>query len=52
MKIKLETRILGANELIAHNNRTTFSSQGILVINLMSSPGSGKTTILEKPFHD
>jgi hydrogenase nickel incorporation protein HypB len=48
MKIKLETRILGANELIAHNNRTTFSSQGILVINLMSSPGSGKTTILEK----
>lgn len=48
MKVKLETRILGANELIAHNNRTAFSSQGILVINLMSSPGSGKTTILEK----
>jgi len=48
MRISLETRLLGANELIAHNNRTTFSNQGILVINLMSSPGSGKTTILEK----
>ncbi|HOQ09958.1 MAG TPA: hydrogenase nickel incorporation protein HypB [Syntrophomonadaceae bacterium] len=48
MKVKLETRLLGANELIAHNNRTIFSNQGVLVINLMSSPGSGKTTILEK----
>jgi hydrogenase nickel incorporation protein HypB len=47
MKVKLESRLLGANELIAHNNRNMFSSRGILVINLMSSPGSGKTTILE-----
>lgn len=48
MKVKLETRILGANELLARKNRTVFDEQNLLVINLMSSPGSGKTTILER----
>ncbi|NLT19930.1 MAG: hydrogenase nickel incorporation protein HypB [Syntrophomonadaceae bacterium] len=48
MKVRLEHNILGANELLARKNRNIFSTQDLLVINLMSSPGSGKTTILEK----
>ena len=34
--------------MLARKNRGVFQSQGLLVINLMSSPGSGKTTLLEK----
>ncbi len=48
VKVRLEHNILGANELLARKNRNIFSTQDLLVINLMSSPGSGKTTILEK----
>lgn len=48
VKVRLEHNILGANELLARKNRNIFSAQDLLVINLMSSPGSGKTTILEK----
>lgn len=48
MKVKLESRILGANELMARKNQNLFNAQGILTVNLMSSPGSGKTTILER----
>lgn len=48
VQVRLESNLLGANDLLARKNRRTFSQQGMLVINLMSSPGSGKTTILEK----
>lgn len=47
VQVRLESNLLGANDLLARKNRRTFSQQGMLVINLMSSPGSGKTTILE-----
>lgn len=47
-QIKLGSNILGANEFMARQNRILFDKQGLLVINLMSSPGSGKTTILER----
>lgn len=47
-KVKLGSNILGANELIARKNRGIFHDKGILVFNFMSSPGSGKTTILER----
>ncbi len=48
VQVNMESNLLGANELLARRNRNTFNEQGLLVINLMSSPGSGKTTILEK----
>lgn len=48
VQIKLESQILGANDLIARRNSSRFQEKRILVINLMSSPGSGKTTLLEK----
>ncbi|MEQ8201533.1 MAG: hydrogenase nickel incorporation protein HypB [Syntrophomonadaceae bacterium] len=46
--INMETHLLGANELLARRNRNLFKDKNVLVINLMSSPGSGKTTILER----
>jgi hydrogenase nickel incorporation protein HypB len=44
--IKLETDILGANNLVAQSNRSHFESHGVIALNLVSSPGSGKTTLL------
>ncbi|MGC8491135.1 MAG: hydrogenase nickel incorporation protein HypB [Syntrophobacteraceae bacterium] len=40
--------ILQANERLASENRRRFDEAGIFVINLMSSPGAGKTSLLEK----
>ncbi len=48
VQVKLASSILGANDLIARKNRRNFQEQKILTINLMSSPGAGKTTILER----
>jgi len=48
VQINMETHLLGANELLAKRNRNLFQDKRVLVINLMSSPGSGKTTILER----
>jgi hydrogenase nickel incorporation protein HypB len=48
VQVNMETNLLGANELLARKNRSLFTRQGLLVVNLMSSPGSGKTTILER----
>ncbi|HPF44235.1 MAG TPA: hydrogenase nickel incorporation protein HypB [Syntrophomonadaceae bacterium] len=48
VQIKMTTHLLGANELLANKNRRLFEEKGMLVINLMSSPGAGKTTILER----
>ncbi len=39
--------LLAENDHQAAHNRQYFDSQGVLVINLMSSPGSGKTSLLE-----
>jgi len=47
-EVKVLTKILKANDMIAAENRALFDSYGICCINLMSSPGAGKTTLLEK----
>ena len=52
MKIKVATRILEANDRIALENRRLFDKAGLFVINLMSAPGAGKTSILEKTLLD
>ncbi|MDD7793552.1 hydrogenase nickel incorporation protein HypB [Clostridium sp. 'White wine YQ'] len=46
-KIKVLTNIFKANEELGSANREKFREKGIFAINLMSSPGSGKTSILE-----
>jgi len=48
MEIKVVRKILDANEKMADRNRSLFNDKGVFVINVMSSPGSGKTTILER----
>jgi hydrogenase nickel incorporation protein HypB len=48
MKISVVKNILEANQRIAEENRKRFSQEKLLVINLMSSPGAGKTSLLEK----
>lgn len=40
-------KILDKNDQEAHHNREHFNEYGVLAINLMSSPGSGKTALLE-----
>lgn len=48
MKISVVKNILEANERIAEENQRLFDSENVAVINLMSSPGSGKTSLLER----
>jgi hydrogenase nickel incorporation protein HypB len=48
MKIKINRKILEKNEDCAAANQKFFAKKNILCINMISSPGSGKTTTLEK----
>jgi len=48
VQVNMQSHILGANELLARKNRSLFGGNKVLALNLMSSPGSGKTTILER----
>jgi hydrogenase nickel incorporation protein HypB len=48
VKVKVVTQILEANDRIAEENRKLFDKSGIYVINIMSAPGAGKTSLLEK----
>jgi hydrogenase nickel incorporation protein HypB len=48
MKVSVVRNILEANERIAEQNKALFEENGIFVINLMSSPGAGKTSLLER----
>ena len=47
-EIKVVRRVLDVNEQMAGQNRKMFAEKGVFVLNVMSSPGSGKTTTLEK----
>ena len=46
--ITVERKVLEKNDSIASENRKVFSDNNIFVINMLSSPGAGKTTIIEK----
>lgn len=47
-EIKIVKKVLAVNDAIADQNRQFFAEKNIFVLNVMSSPGSGKTSILEK----
>jgi len=47
-KIKVMQKILDINDRIASELRNYLEKQGILYLNMMSSPGSGKTSLIEK----
>jgi len=46
--ITIERKILEKNDEVAKQNRELFSRHRLFVINLVSSPGSGKTSLLER----
>jgi hydrogenase nickel incorporation protein HypB len=46
MEIKVLKDILSANEQIAERNRRLLDSKGVFAINVMSSPGAGKTSLI------
>jgi len=50
--ITLEANILAKNDRLAERNRGFFQALNILAVNLVSSPGSGKTSLLERTISD
>lgn len=48
MQLKVMENIMAANDMIARENSRIFDSYGLFVINIMSSPGAGKATLLER----
>lgn len=51
-EINLEREILHKNDLLAERNKGYFDAKNIFAINLVSSPGSGKTSLLERTISD
>ncbi len=47
-EIKVVKRVLDANDIMADRMRKVFTEKKVFVLNMMSSPGSGKTTTLQK----
>lgn len=50
--VVVNQRLLGKNEQLAAANREHFRRHGMLAINVLSSPGSGKTALLERTLAD
>ncbi|MCC8423511.1 hydrogenase nickel incorporation protein HypB [Mucilaginibacter sp. UR6-11] len=50
--IEVEQDVLLQNNLLAQRNRGYFDAKNILALNLVSSPGSGKTSLLERTLTD
>jgi hydrogenase nickel incorporation protein HypB len=50
--VALEARVLAKNDALAANNRAWFAGREILALNLVSSPGAGKTALLERTICD
>jgi len=46
-RIAVKANVLMENQQAAAQNRRLFEQEGTLVINLMSAPGAGKTSLLE-----
>lgn len=50
--VQLETALLDKNQRIADRNRAWLAGRGVLALNLMSSPGAGKTSLLVRTLTD
>ena len=46
--VTIERKVLEKNDALALQNRARFHEHGVFVFNLVSSPGSGKTSLLEQ----
>ncbi len=47
-RVEVESAVLAKNDAVAAENRAWLAEHGVQTINLISSPGSGKTLLLEK----
>lgn len=47
-KVSLEKKVVTQNDRIASSNRKAFAKMGSFVINMVGSPGSGKTSLIEQ----
>src|SRR6516165_8729812 len=47
-RVEVEKKVLTENQILAEQLRERYRQQGILCVNLISAPGSGKTLLLEK----
>ena len=52
MEVPVIRNLLEANDTIARQLRIIFTTRRILVLNLISSPGAGKTSLLERTLTD
>lgn len=52
MRVQVGVDILAENNRAAEENRQLLARHGVVMLNLMSSPGAGKTTILERTILD
>jgi len=52
MEVPVVRNLLEANDAIACRLKESFRARGILVLNLISSPGAGKTSLLERTLTD
>src|SRR4051794_34359656 len=50
--LHVQQRLLGKNAEIARKNRDAFRAHGLLSLNVLSSPGAGKTALLERLLAD
>lgn len=46
--VELQAKVLAGNDRVASHNRAHFLEAGVLAVNLMGSPGAGKTAVLER----
>jgi hydrogenase nickel incorporation protein HypB len=46
MKVAVKQDILSANDRVAGENRARLDAAGLLAVNLMASPGAGKTSVI------
>jgi len=51
-KVRVAQDVLDANATIARANRADFDRAGVRAVNLMSAPGAGKTSLLERVLAD
>jgi hydrogenase nickel incorporation protein HypB len=47
-RLPLKSKVLNENQIIAESLRERFHEHGVLCLNLISAPGSGKTALLER----
>jgi hydrogenase nickel incorporation protein HypB len=51
-RVSIETKVLKRNDEFAAENRALFERRGLVVLNVWSAPGAGKTTMLERTLRE